>query len=30
MGMDGKPLVGDSKENRTQQVVFADGAFFGD
>jgi mannose-6-phosphate isomerase-like protein (cupin superfamily) len=30
MGMDGKPLVGDSKKNRTQQVVFKDGAFFGD
>lgn len=30
MGMDGKPLVGDSKENRTQPVVFKDGVFFGD
>ncbi len=30
LGIDGKPLVGDSKENRTQPVVFKDGVFFGD
>jgi mannose-6-phosphate isomerase-like protein (cupin superfamily) len=30
IGMDGKPLVGDSKENRTQPVVFKDRVFFGD
>ena len=29
LGMDGKPLVGDSKENRTQPVIFKDGVFFG-
>lgn len=30
MGLNGKPLVGDSKENRTVPVVFKDGVFFGD
>ncbi len=30
LGMNGKPLVGDSKENRTKPVVFKDGVFFGD
>ena len=30
MGLDGRPLVGDSKENRTQPVIFRDGVFFGD
>ena len=29
LGMDGKPLIGDSKANRTQEVVFRQGAFFG-
>ncbi len=27
---DRKPLVGDSKENRTQPVIFKDGVVFGD
>ena len=30
IGRDGKPLVGDSKENRHVPVVFKDGVFFGD
>ena len=30
IGRDGKPLVGDSKENRTVPVVFREGVFFGD
>ena len=30
LGVDGKPLVGDTKENRTQPVIFKDGVFFGD
>ena len=30
LGMDGEPLVCDSKENRTEPVVFKKGIFFGD
>ena len=30
LGMDGKPLISDTKENRTESVVFKDGLFFGD
>lgn len=30
LGKDGKPLVGDSKENKTVPVVFRDGVYFGD
>jgi hypothetical protein len=30
LGHDGKPLVGDSKENKQVPVVFKEGAFFGD
>lgn len=29
IGLDGKPLAGDSRENRTQPVIFRDGVFFG-
>ncbi len=28
-GRDGKPLVGDTKENRTVPVIFKDGVYFG-
>ncbi len=30
LGRDGKPLVGDSKENKQVPVIFKDGVFFGD
>ena len=30
LGMNGEPLISDSKENRTQPVIFKDGVFFGD
>ena len=30
LGMDGKPLISDTKENRTESVVFKDDLFFGD
>ena len=30
LGMNGEPLISDSKENRTQSVIFKDGVFFGD
>jgi mannose-6-phosphate isomerase-like protein (cupin superfamily) len=30
LGSDGKPLVGDSKENKQVPVIFKEGAFFGD
>ena len=30
LGMDGKSLISDSKENRTEPVVFKDGVFFGE
>ena len=30
LGMNGKPLLSDSKQNRTQPVIFKDGVFFGD
>lgn len=30
IGRDGKPLVGDSTENRTMPVLFKEGVFFGD
>jgi mannose-6-phosphate isomerase-like protein (cupin superfamily) len=30
LGRDGKPLVGDSKENKQVPVIFRDGVYFGD
>ena len=30
LGMNGEPLISDSKKNRTQPVIFKDGVFFGD
>ena len=30
LGRDGKPLVGDSKENKQVPVIFKDGVYFGD
>jgi hypothetical protein len=30
LGMNGEPHISDSKENRTQSVIFKDGVFFGD
>ncbi len=30
LGADGKPLIGDTKANRTVPVVFKEGVFFGD
>ena len=29
LGQDGRPLVGDSKENKQVPVIFKDGIFFG-
>ena len=30
LGRDGKPLVGDSKENKKVPVIFKDDVYFGD